>query len=589
MASVTMERRPVEREQAGLWSWWVWAGAAAVALVLHLVFLRSLWGHDPLARIPILDSAYYLEIARRWLAGEIVPPDYGLLLLPPGYPLFLAPVLPMVGERLWIVVVVQAVLAAAGLAVLGRLAERLVGRPGAVAAVVLLTLYGPHQLMVSSLVSESLVLPVVAGFLYLSVLRRWPAAQVLLLGFAYLLRPNLLPFLGLLLAWLAWRDRRWLLRMAWVLVFLVPIPALHWATTGTLVLTSAQAGAAMYLGNHPGAAGLFTNRLGIRGDMHELADQVVELTRRRAGAELTPAEVNRYWVRQVVGWAREDPAAFVGNLALKGLRLVDSHEYATDRQWLADVPPAARLFPVPFALVVGLAAAGLVGIRDPRWAVPLLYLAGVVAGLLLYYPSMRHRYLLLPVLVLLAARGVEMLRRRRPAAAVVGLVVLAVSAVGVRDHRRTEEPSDHFNRARLFLAEGDVASARRFVERALAVDWNVPFYHRLRARVAAAEGRSAEARRSEIAAFLLGDDDQELINRVARDALARGNLRFAEVVFRRAAERYPHAAAPRMNLAQVLAADGRLGEARSAYADALARGSRPRPELERAIGWPGDD
>jgi len=588
MASVTMQRQPGEREEVRLWSWRIWGGVAAAALALHLVFLRSLWRHDPLARIPILDSAYYLEIARRWLAGEIVPPDYGLLLLPPGYPLFLAPLLPLVGESLWVVAIAQAVLAAAGLAILGRLAERLVGRPGAVAAVVLLALYGPHQLMVASLVSESLVLPVVAGFLYLSVVRRWPAAQVVLLGYAYLLRPNLLPFLGLLLAWLAWRDRRRLLRTAWVLVFLVPIPALHWATTGTLVLTSAQAGAAMYLGNHPGAAGLFTNRLGIRGDMHQLADQVVELTRRRAGAELTPAEVNRYWVRQVVGWAKEDPAAFVGNLALKGLRLVDSHEYATDRQWLADFPPAARLFPVPFALVVGLAAAGLVGLRDPRWAVPLLYLAGVVVGLLIYYPSMRHRYLLLPVLALLAARGLEMVRRRRSAAIAVGALVVAVSLVGVRDHRRTEEPSDHFNRARLFLAEGDVASARRFVERALAVDWDVPFYHRLRAQVAAAEGRADEARRAEIAAFLLGDDEQDLINRIARDALARGNLRFAELVFRRAAGHYPHAAAPRMNLAQVLAARGRLGEARAAYDDALARGSRPRPELERVLGWSRD-
>lgn len=580
----TVREAAERRGEARLWPWWVWGGAAAVGLALNMAFLRSLWRHDPLARIPVLDSAYYLEIARRWLAGEIVPPDHGLLLLPPGYPLFLAPLLALVGERLWIVAVVQGVLAAAGLAVLGRLAERLVGRPGAVAVVALLALYGPHQLMVASLVSEALVLPVTAGFLYLSVVGRWPAAQVVLLGLAYLLRPNLLPFIGLLLAWLAWRDRRLLLRMAWVLLFLVPIPALHWATSGTLVSTSAQAGTAMYLGNHAGAAGLFTNRLGIRGDMHQLADQVVELTRRRTGAELTPAEVNRYWVRQVVRWAREDPAAFVGNLALKALRLVDSHEYATDRQWLPDFPPAARLFPIPFALLAGLAAAGLVRIRDPRWTVPLLYLAGVTAGLLLYYPSMRHRYLLLPVLVLLAARGFEMVRRPRPAAIAIGAVVLAVSVVGVRDHRRTEEPSDHFNRARLFLAQGDVASARRFVERALAVDWDVPFYHRLRAQVAAAEGRPGEARRAEIAAFLLGDDEEELVNRIARDALARGNLRFAELVFRRAAGRYPRAAAPRMNLAQVLAARGRLGEARSAYADALERGSRPRPDLERVIG-----
>jgi hypothetical protein len=373
-----------------------------------------------------------------------------------------------------------------------------------------------------------------------------------------------------------------------VVAFLVPIPALHWVTTGALVATSAQAGTALYLGNHSGAGGLFTNRLGIRGDMHQLADQMLELTRARAGAALTPAEANRYWAGRAVGWALDSPLAFAGNVSLKALRLVDDHEYATDRQWLDDFPPAARLFPVPFALLAGLAAAGLVGLRrswDPRWEVPLLYLAGVAAGLLLYYPSMRHRYLLVPVLALLAARGFDQVRRGRAAAIVVGAAVLAVSLVGVRDDRRAEDPYDHFNRAHAFLAAGDVAASGRFLDRALAVRWDVSFFHRLRARIAAVEGRPGEARRADIAAFLLGDDDPDLINRVAGDALERRTWRFAELVFRRAARRYPAQAAPRMNLAQVLAAQERLAEARAEYTDALERGARPRPDLERVIGW----
>lgn len=562
-------------------TWWA---IGAVALALHVVFLRSLWTEDALARTPVIDSAYYLELARRWLAGEIVPPDHGLLLLPPGYPMFLAPLLAVAGHHYWLILLVQAVLAAAGVVVLGRLAEELAGGAAAVAAVALVVLYGPHQLLVASLVSEALVLPVVASFLLLYTHDRWPLAQVLLLGYAYLLRPNLGLFLLLLLGWLLLTDRRRMLRLAPALLFLLPIPALHLATTGSFVATSAEAGPALWMGNHPGSYGLFSNDLGVRGDMHQLASEVIRITRDRTGEELTPAEVNRYWARQVARWAVDDPAAFADNVVLKALRLVDSHEYATDLQWLDDFPSAARLFPVPFALIAALAAAGLPGILRRRYAVELLYLAGAAGSLLIYYPSSRHRYLLLPVLALLAARGLRQLAARRPTAILLAVATLALSLIGVPDERRGKDPMADFNRARAFFAAGEPAQARRFLDRALDEQWPTPFFHLFRAELLEAAGRPAAARRARVAAFLLGASDPGLVNDLAAEALATGRWRWAEEIFRRTLRRFPDNPATQMNLAQALLAQGRTAAARHAYERAVALGSRRRPDMERLLG-----
>jgi Tfp pilus assembly protein PilF len=488
-----------------------------------------------------------------------------------------------VGGHLWIVSLVQAALAAASLVLLWSLARRLGGTAGAAVAVALVLLYGPHQLFTASLLSEALVMPVVLTFLHLFLDRRWPALQVVLLGYGYLLRPNLLLFILLLLLWLLAVDKARCTRLAWVLLFLLPIPLLHWATTGSLIVTSAQSGTALYLGNHPGCHGLFTNDLGVRGDMQQMADQVIAIARAETARDLSPAEVNRYWTGRAIAWARHEPLAFANNVVLKLLRMVDTHEYATDHQWLPDFPSAARLFPVPFALIAALAAAGLPGLAERRTMPLLLYLAGGVASLLIYYPSSRHRYLLLPVLALLAARGVDALRRRRPTAWMLAIFVLVLSVVGVPDERRAPDPFALFNRARAFVATGELSRGRAFLDRAMAIRPDVPFFHVLEAEIEEQRGHPEAARRALVMAFLLGEDDVGVINRLGRSALERRQWHFAERVFRRAIELYPDSPASYMNLAQALLADGDPEEAARWYHEAVRRGSRRRPDMEATL------
>ena len=582
ITGMALLRRLADRHSIDAWL----VSLVVFSLALNAVFIGSLWRHDVEARQPIMDSAYFAELAELWAAGGAVAPEGGLFLLAPGYSVFLAFVVRLVGTHWLAVYMIQALLNAVALGLLARFATRCAPRWAAYCAVLLLTLYGPYQLYAASLLSEALVVPVIGTFFWLFDRRRWSAVQGALLGFAYLLRPNLGLFLIALLLWLAWRDRRRLRSMLWVLAFLFVIPAVHWATTGRALGGSAQSAVALYMGNHPGADGLFTNSLGLRGSIPEMAEQLEVVTENRVGRELEPHEINRYWTGEVVRWLREDPGAFFQNLVLKALRLLDNHEYATDHQWLRDFPPAARLFPVPFGLLAALAAAGLTraGAFSDRLAPVVIYLLTGLAGLLIFFPSARLRFALVPSLIVLAAVGLESLRRFRFRAVVACAVVLVMAAVGVRDHRRSEDAFGHFNRARAFLAEGRVDSARRFLDRALAVNWNVSFFHVLRAEILRREGRQDAAELALRVAFLLGENDAEVINRVAATALARQRWSFAETVFRRAIEVYPSAGASYMNLCQVLIAQGRLDEARTVYRRAVDLGSGRRRELEEILG-----
>ncbi len=567
------------KERRHFSAFFLWSGLFA----LHLLFIRSRWIHDIEARQPIIDSLYYLELARLWASGQLVPPDNGLLLLAPGYSLFLIPWVALFGQKLWIILVVQAALGAASLVLLAHLVAEFSGRIGATVAVLLVSFFGPYQLFSASLLSESLIFPVIITFFWLYEKNKWPALQPVLLGFAYLLRPNLGLFVVALLAWLAATDRQKLKTMLWVLPFLVLIPSFHLYTTGSPSGGSAQASVALYLGNHPGSAGLFDNNLGVRGDMHQMAEQVINITEARTGQDFEHPEVNDYWVRQVVSWAKNEPVAFANNVVLKMLRLVDNHEYATDHQWSREFPPLAKFFPIPFALVVSLAAAGLFGSFKRRWAVYLLYLGTGIAGLLIYYPSSRHRFVLLPVLAIFAARGVISIVKRRSLVAVVVCSVGLLSFVGVRDDRRTEDPYVLFNRAYGFLRDGNLNQAEHFLDLAMRGRSDVPFFHTLRAEIMEARGLHQDSKQSLRVAFLLGENDSGVINRVAGDALDRRQWHFAEQVFRRSLELHPESSTGWSNLAQVLLAQGRQSEALEAYNNAINRGASRRPDMERLM------
>jgi tetratricopeptide (TPR) repeat protein len=553
------------------------------ATIFHGCFIASLWHEDILARRPIMDSAYYVDLAVRWASGGPIMPEGGLFLLAPGYAVFLASLVLVVGQRWLLVYVVQAALNIAGLLLVTDLARRRVGPWPAAVTGLLVAFYGPYQLYSASLLSEALIMPTVALMLWLHDRHRWLPVQAFLLGFAYLLRPNLGLFLVALLAWLALRDRPAFRVLVWSLLFVVAMPLFQWAVTGSAMGGSAQASVALYLGNHPRAEGLFTNVLGVRGSIPEQAEQVRRVTRERVGQPLSDREISKYWRRQVVAWATREPGAFATNGLMKVFRMLDNHQYATDRQWLADFPGAARLFPVPFGILLAVTASGLASrrVRERELAPSVIYLAAVIAGLLIFFPSARLRFALVPAMIPVGALGIQSLWRRSPGPLVAGVVVLALAIVGVRDHRRTEDPFGHFNRAAAFLEAGETAKARTFVDRALAVRWDVPFFHTLSAAVYRDEGNPEAWYRELRVAFRLGEADVGVVNALGAEALARGHWRLAEDVFRRAAEVYGDSAVPYVNLAQALLAQGRVDEAREAYGASRALGGRRRVDLER--------
>ena len=94
------------------------------------------------------------------------------------------------------------------------------------------------------------------------------------------------------------------------------------------VFTTSQAGANLFIGNNPGnVTGTYAvppfvrpSPLFEQEDFHRYAEHTV-------GRRLSPSEVSRFYVGEVVGWAVREPGRFLRLQGTKALAFLDRWEY----------------------------------------------------------------------------------------------------------------------------------------------------------------------------------------------------------------------------------------------------------------------
>jgi 4-amino-4-deoxy-L-arabinose transferase-like glycosyltransferase len=165
------------------------------------------------------DPLDYDRHARSIAAGDGYPPSTAApgggesALRPPLYPFFLGAVYTVTGQGYDVARAFQAVLGTLTVALIGLLGLRLGGRRSAIAAMAIAAVFPPLILLDTSLVTETLFLPLVLGALLAALEARerasrgWTVAAGVLAGLAILARANgallLLPLLALV-----WAGRR---------------------------------------------------------------------------------------------------------------------------------------------------------------------------------------------------------------------------------------------------------------------------------------------------------------------------------------------------------------------------------------------
>ena len=604
----------------------IFAGALAIR-VAHVLAIRR----GPLFRYLLIDSQFYDEFARRLATGGGFPD--GPFFMNVLYGVFLAAVYAVFGAdgggRL-AALFVQALLGAASCVLVARLGDRLVRPREGLAAAIALALYGPAIFYDGALLTPSLLLFLTTLALWLAVVAERDARLAvvaslgIVTGLLILGRANNALFLPVFAALLS-RKHRSMRPVAWMTAAaaLVVAPATirnAIVTGGEVVPVTANAGMAMWAGNHEGATGIYSAPAFLTNPVpdREAEDYRLEASR-RAGRDLTLAQSSRFWVGETLARWAGDPAGALRLVLRKARLFVNATEsqtnlsyyFAMDHSWVL------AIFRVHLGWILPFAAIGaVVDFRRVN-----LLVAGVVVSLatcVVFYLSSEYRHPVVPALLILAACGArwcwEAFRSSAPAwrkAVLAAAIVLGFVGANFRDPflaRLQSRRVDYLNFGTLALMAGKAAEAEAFVRRSIEIDPAWPVSRAKLAEILLAQGRGREAGEEAEAsadlgggplaaspaleaarrlfdagdfvaagsAFLavaeqLGPEGATAFNNAGLCAMRTGDTELADKLFRRALEVDSSYVSPRVHLGRLALAAGDSVAARRFAEEALAR------------------
>ena len=567
------------------------AAILGAGFLLRVAYVLLQPRFDPTFARPILDGAVYTAWAHRLASGESTA---GVYYMPPLYPWMLSVVFRVCGEAWSVLFVAQhlAVVAAAGL--LALVARKVAGDGAGLAAAALALLYHPALFFASRPLGEAVALLFLCSGLAAA---SWESefhglSAGLAVGVASLARPNFLPLAPL---WAA-RDlarksvRRATLVVAGTLAVLAPTFWHNFTSSGHLVPVSANGGVVFWLGNAPGAVGVYTPVTGFSGSLATQQDEAIAEAGARSGRTLDAVETDGFWWREGVRARTADPAGTIVLAARRFLLTVDNAEHGLDYAPALDANPLRFAAPVPFAMLLGLAVFG-VGASGfartggfPVWSAILV----TAATPLVFYVSSRHRLPLGFLLAVPAGAGVAALgsaRRYLPAAA--GATAMALSlAVPSGNGMRAEKASALAVVADAQLKSGAVEAAADTARRATELDGSNPIAWFNRGAIEAARGDRAAAEHAYRAALAADPEQPDAAANLAGILVKTGRAVEAPPALERALAAWPRHAAGWTNLVVAYVAGGDVASAKDAVRRAAGHGVTLDPELVRTVeGW----
>jgi tetratricopeptide (TPR) repeat protein len=462
---------------------------AAAALLLRMALLWQLHGHPLLQPGFGLDTDLYVGLARRLAGGD-------LLLAPGAYPAaplyiyFLGGVFALTGGSLLAARLVQALLGALAVWLVGDAARRIFGPSAAPLAAGLAAICGPFAfneilILQSALdpVMTALALWALAHAIDRSSLRSWCLAGLAMAALG-LNRPNALLCLdAVVLGLVAWRRRAGLRpALAFTLgsaLAIAPVTVRNASVTGEFVLVTAHGGFNFFVGNNPDADGTYRSVAGVTPSSVRQQDDARAVAEKALGRSLSDGEVSSYFYGRAWDWIRSSPADALA-LGLRKLRYVFSadeislnYSYAYYR---GDESTVLRAMPVGawVLLPLGLVGLAICSRRGEYWIwasfVPVYALSVAI-----FFVAERYRVPMLVPLAMAAGGLVARLRNARSGATPgrsVGLPLLLVALVAIAtswptglDNGLSEERTAM---AEALIRSGDVARGQQVADRALA-------------------------------------------------------------------------------------------------------------------------
>ncbi len=454
------------------------AGAIfGIGAALRLLFLFQI-REIPFFSHLFSDSAIYHDLAAAIVRGDAAPSAH---FMSPLYPYMLALLHVTLGGEFFWMRLLQSIAGACGAAGIYLLGRRWYGDgagilSGLLAAICPLLVYYDNTILIES----PLTLLVLLFLFILPAPRgkasagRWlasgAAAGLLVLFRSSMIFPALLAAGVPALAGPSSRKGGAFLRtgalfLCGMALAIAPVTMQNYAREHSLVLVTAAGGLNFYAGNNARASGGFSLPeevdLALDPNGHRYAEG-------QTGRRMTSPEVSQYWFDKAAAWIAGDPGAFLSLLWKKFLLFwspSEADQLGLSVDFMRSTYRTLLDLPLPgFVPIAALAALGFsFGLRDrarrDATRLLLLFTAGYVAAVVLFFVSGRFRVPLLPALILPAGYGIAALaerisrRRWKEAAwgALPGLLLLAVSLAAAP--RVEEDFSEEFNRLGLVAFE----------------------------------------------------------------------------------------------------------------------------------------
>jgi len=559
----------------GFFDRWGLLVVLAVALLVRVVYLFQYHATGDWSQLTV-DANYHHHWAQDIAAGDVFGDT--TYFRAPFYVFCLALLYAVLGDSLWIGRLFGLAIGLASVALTSLLARRLFGAKagffaGLVHALCMMAVYFEPELLVDPLYTL-LLLAALHGFVtwYDSRAVRDALTFAVLLGLAAITRPNALVMVPVAVLVLAVRWRRiaapvpHLGALALGLLLVIgPITLRNYLKANDPALIATSGGINLYIGNNPEADGAAAVLPPPMGPYWRL-EQTEYIAESDLGRDLTPGEVSAYWTDRALAWMKDNPGAFLRLYARKFFLFFSNAPVSNNRDLEPFISRIAvlRLNPVRFALVFGLAVAGLaagaLASRPLRWI--LLFVAlSILSGAVFFYAT-RFRLPLEPVYFALAgfalARLPDLWResRLRCGAALGGGILAALVSfalpgppvTGYSIHPLVEAGGYEYQK-------GNYVQAWRHYQMAAAVDSVYPGVNTNIGSVLLAleQADSAEVYFQREVRF--NPWYAPGWTSLAHVAMARGDLRGAIGMARQALARAPYAAGPNLVLVRALAAD----------------------------------
>lgn len=427
------------------------AAVLLIGLGLRLLFFLQ-YSATPFYRHPLLDCAYYHQMAQNVARGDLV--QERAFFLGPLYSYLLGIFYAVLGAHPWVAPILQLVLGLATCLLIYRLAARLFSPTAGIVAALLYAVCKPVLFYEQTLLMETTLACVCLLLLTLVVEKgededpRWWLAIGALLGIAALFRGNVLLFLPVLALWLYAKRApatrraparralgpRLALLAAGTFLAILPATLHNYLAERDLVWISSNDGINLFIGNNERASGAFEPPPGV-----EMGSDMpgIKFAERAFGrSPIKSSQASAFWRSRALEFMAASPLRALGLAARKAYYFWGAVEL--DQVFI--VGKMATLMPVlhwplfTFRLLGPLSLLGLAAAfrrKEPRSRVLIWFIVAYIVSLLPFFMTSRYRLPVVPLLCVFAAlalvHGYDFIRRRNwRKVALYGLSVLAL-------------------------------------------------------------------------------------------------------------------------------------------------------------------